>query len=118
MKSVKKRASRRACPISKLLVEHRTGSLRTVDPRRFVNLPFRPFLYTLDQIQDLLLVNDLNPLIYWDGRSVGIHHPYLIKAINLMPNGVKPEWRVEEVELLRWMRNRGFQIFYRDSRPR
>jgi hypothetical protein len=86
------------------------------DPRR--GLPFRPFLYTLDQLQDLLLISDLNPIIYWDGRSVGIPHPYLIKAINIMPNGVKPEWRVEEAELLRWMRHKNFRIFYRERRFR
>jgi hypothetical protein len=89
---------------------------RETDARR--GLPFRPFLYTLDQIQDLLLISDLTPIIFWDGRSTGMHHPYLIKAINIMPNGVKPEWRVEEAELLRWMRHKNFRIFYRERRFR
>jgi hypothetical protein len=47
-----------------------------------------------------------------------MHHPYLIKAINIMPNGVKPEWRIEEAELLRWMRHKNFRIFYRERRFR
>jgi hypothetical protein len=81
-------------------------------------LPYRPFLYTLSQIQDLLLIDNLTPLIYWDGRSTGIHHPHLLKAVNLMPDGEKPEWRVEEAELVRFMVNRGFQIFYRPTRHR
>lgn len=81
-------------------------------------LPFRPFLYHLDQIQDLLLINDLNPLMHWEGRSTGIHHPAKLKAVNLMPDGEKPEWRVEEAELVRWMVSRGFQIFYRPTRHR
>lgn len=79
-------------------------------------LPYRPFLYTLDQIRDLLLVNDLNPVIHWDKRSTGIHQKNKIKAVNIMPDGTKPEWRVEEAELLRWMRHMDFQIFYRSSR--
>lgn len=89
------------------------------DTNRFDRgLPFRPFLYTLDQIQDLLLVNDLNPLLYWDGRSTGIHKQFLIKTINIMPDGVKPEWRVEEVELLRWMRHKNFRLLGRTARHR
>lgn len=81
--------------------------------RASLGLPYRPFLYTLDQIQDLLLVNDLNPLLYWDKRSTGVHHMYLIKTVNIMPDGVKPEWRVEEAELLRWMRHKNFKILGR-----
>lgn len=81
-------------------------------------LPYRPFLYHLDQIQDLLLINDLTPLMFWEKRSVGIHPPHLLKAVNLMPDGTKPEWRVEEGELVRWMINRGFQILYRPTRHR
>ena len=84
--------------------------------RAKAGLPFRPFLYHLDQVQDLLLINDLNPLIYWDRRSTGIPYPYLIKAVNIMPPSEKPQWRVEEVELLRWMRYQGFQIFHRTAR--
>jgi len=89
-----------------------------MDERDEAGLPYRPFLYHLDQIQDLLLVYDLTPLMYWDRRSTGIHHPQLIKAVNIMPDGQKPEWRVEEAELLRWMRHMGFQIFYRKKRYR
>lgn len=89
---------------------------RETDPRR--GLPYRPYLYHLDQIQDLLLLDDLNPLLYWDRRSTGIHHPYLLKTINIMPDGQKPEWRVEEAELLRWMRHKNFRIWYRETRHR
>lgn len=81
-------------------------------------LPYRPFLYTLDQVQDLLLVADLTPLLYYDRRSTGIHKAHQILTVNIMPDGQKPEWRVEEAELLRWMRNRGFRIWYRETRYR
>lgn len=86
--------------------------------RTIAELPYRPFLYHLDQVKDLLLMDDLTPVIYWDKRSTGIHHPHLLKAVNLTANGQKPEWRVEEAELVRWMYNRGFQIFYRPNRHR
>jgi len=85
--------------------------------RASAGLPYRPFLYHLDQIQDLLLINDLNPILYYDRRSTGIHKPQLLKAINVMPEGVKPEWRIEEAELLRWMQHMGFrQVYYRTER--
>lgn len=92
--------------------------MATWDNRTTLGLPYRPFLYTLDQIQDLLLVADLQPLLFWDRRSTGIHNPKLIKTINIMPDGVTPQWRVEEVELIRWMRIKGFRIFYRTNRYR
>lgn len=85
--------------------------------RGHAGLPYRPFLYHLEQIQDLLLINDLNRILYYDRRSIGIHHPQLLKTINIMPDGEKPEWRVEEAELLRWMQHMGFrQVLYRTQR--
>ncbi len=86
--------------------------------REKMGLPFRPFLYTLDQIQDMLMVNDLNPMLHFDKRSTGIHHNEHLKAINLAPEGCTPEWRVEEAELLRWMQFKGFHILRRSTRRR
>jgi hypothetical protein len=81
--------------------------------REKMGLPFRPFLYTLSQIQDLLALEDLTPLLYYDSRTIGIHNPKTIRTINIMPDGVQPEWRVEEAELIRWMRHTGFKILLR-----
>ena len=89
-----------------------------VPKRDQLGQPYRPFLYTLEQIQDLLLLDDLNPFLYYDRRSVGIHHPPFLRTINLSPDGVAPAWRVEEEELIRWMHNRGFRVMSRYERRR
>lgn len=85
-----------------------------------MGLPYRPFLYTLDQISDLLQLpmSKLSGMIHYDGRTVGIHHPDNLVARNLMPDGQTPEWRVEELELIRFMKMRGFRTMYRPDRRR
>lgn len=81
-----------------------------------VNLPVRPFLYTLDQIQTLLsmTVNQLNPHLFYQGRSVGRQRPELMIARNVsIDRNDKPDWRVLEIELVRWMRLKGFKYYAR-----
>lgn len=67
-------------------------------------LPPRLFLYTLDQIGDMLQV-DPKKLVHFDGRSVGVRPPDKILARNIAPAGTTPEWRVSEDEFIRWMRH-------------
>jgi hypothetical protein len=81
-----------------------------------VGLPYRPFLYTVDQIAVLL---DLDPktvlanYLYFEGRSIGSRHKDLMVARNIAPRDQKPEWRVAERELVRWMRFKGFRYYER-----
>ena len=77
------------------------------DPR--MGLPFRPFLYTLDQIADLLAVDSVKRFVHFDGRSLGVAPPDKLKACNIAPAGERPEWRIEEVELIRWFHRTGFR---------
>lgn len=92
-----------------------------MDPkdRRRYELPPRPFLYTLDQVADLLVV-DLSEIhkkyIYFHGRSTGVKSPKQLAARNIAPDGERPEWRVEEMELIRWFRHTGFTPIPRYSR--
>lgn len=83
-------------------------------------LPPRPFLYTLDQIADLLGVApaDLNRYLYRQGIDVGIIHRGRLLARNIAPSdGGPPTWRVDEVELVRWLRNIGFTPLSRSIPP-
>jgi len=81
-----------------------------------MGLPFKPFLYTLDQISDLLSI-PLNTLksqhLFYQSRSLGHRQYNKIETVNLSPDGEKPEWRVSEVELIRWLRFKGFRVYDR-----
>lgn len=82
-----------------------------------VNIPMRPFLYTLDQIAALLSVEVSavrNRYLFYNGRSTGGKRKDLILAHNIAPDGLKPEWRVAERELVRWFRYKGFKVVDRN----
>jgi hypothetical protein len=79
-------------------------------------LPKHDFLWTRDQIMHLLSVDNvevLNRMIYFEGRSTGAPPKGMLRAINIMPAGVKPEWRIAESELKRWMRYKDFRSLLR-----
>lgn len=81
-----------------------------------VNLPIRPFLYTLDQIAELIStpVRALaEKHVYFDNRSIGAKRPWHIMARNIAGPDDNPEWRVVDRELIRWMKNRGFRYIER-----
>jgi hypothetical protein len=83
-------------------------------PNEKIGLPYRPFLFTLDQISSLLNVEVsalMRSYIYFDKRSTGIMSRDLMLARNIAPRDSKPEWRVAERELLRWMKRKGFKHY-------
>lgn len=76
-----------------------------------IELPYRPFLYTLDQIATLtaISVQSLKDThLYFAGRTEGVRNPDLLVAHNIVPPPDKPDWRVEEREFLRWLKRKGF----------
>ena len=82
--------------------------------RESVGLPERPFLYTLDQISAMIEVPVKTlkiSYIYHEGRSTGMYSTDLLRANNIAPRDEKPDWRVEERELIRWMRRKGFRAY-------
>jgi hypothetical protein len=84
--------------------------------RREIGLPSRPFMYTLDQIASLISLPESTlsqQYIFFNGRSTGVRHPYLMTAVNIAPReeGAAPQWRVLETEFIRWLRNRGFELY-------
>lgn len=81
-----------------------------------VGLPPRVFLYTLDQICQVLSIQSvaLRRHLYLDGQSTGRQKPRQLRARNIStdPEG-RPDWRVSEPELIRWMKSRGFKYQHR-----
>lgn len=81
-----------------------------------LGLPVRPFLYTADQIATLLSVSTetvRSQYFQYPDRMVGRRRPDKMVARNIAPEGKRPEWRVAERELIRWMRNRGMKVYER-----
>jgi hypothetical protein len=81
-----------------------------------VALPYRPFLFTLDQISVILDLDEkiiTKSYIYFEGRSIGSRHKHLMIARNIAAPDCHPEWRVAERELVRWMRFKGFRYYER-----
>lgn len=79
-----------------------------------VGLPIRPFLYTLDQISDLLSVGTRElreNYLYFDGVSTGPVPRGRMMARNIGPEDKRPQWRVAEAEFIRWLRHKGFRIY-------
>jgi len=82
--------------------------------RESVRLPVRPFLYTLDQIGTLLNMTETalkrKRYLFFQNRTPGVWSRDEILTINIAPATDAPEWRVEERELIRWMKRKGFTV--------
>ena len=77
-----------------------------------VRLPAHPFFYTLDQVA-ILLSSSLTKLrqnVYFVGRTSGPRNPTKLEAINIAEHGEKPDWRINERELIRWLGTKGQRI--------
>jgi hypothetical protein len=80
-----------------------------------VGLPPRTFLYTLDQIAEMVAI----PLptlrqryVYFDGHSIGALKRSMLLARNISPDD-QADWRVAEAELIRWMKFKRFRFHAR-----
>lgn len=84
------------------------------DDRTKLGLPYRPFLYTLDQIGVMLSVEvqtlKRNGWLFFFGRQPGRPLPDELRCVNIAKDtDDTPDWRVEERELIRWMKRKGFR---------
>ena len=81
-------------------------------------LPPRIILYTLHQLSIMFNVNletIRTSYIHYDRRSVGACPGDKLLACNIAPEGEKPDWRVAENEVIRYLKKRGFRFYTRSS---
>lgn len=80
-------------------------------------LPFKEFMYTIDQIAFILGLTERKlrtEYIHYEGRSVGVCPRDHLLAIDISPDdAARPEWRIAERHLKRWMRFKGWKIYDR-----
>lgn len=73
-------------------------------------------MFTLDQIAFLLDLGEpyfKANYVHYEGRSVGAPGKDRMVAVNIAPEGQKPEWRVPERHLKRWLRFKGWKFYDR-----
>lgn len=66
-------------------------------------------MFTIDQIAYMLNLTEQTVktgYIFFEGRSTGPRRLDLMVAINIAPDDQKPEWRVNERELVRWAKQK------------
>ena len=76
-----------------------------------VELPFREFMFTLDQIAFLLDIDEqymIRKYLYLPGRSTGIQAGRM-RATNIARADQPPNWRVSETDLKFWMKSKGIR---------
>lgn len=81
-----------------------------------MGLPVRAFLFTVDQLSTMLSVGEdtvKKDYLFYEGRQPGARPKSKMLARNIAPEGSKPEWRVAERELVRWLKSRGFRVYDR-----
>lgn len=92
-----------------------------------VGLPIRTVLYTIDQVATMLALEPRTvkaSYLYLDGINVGSIPKRVMLARNIDPDFEppshsnpdgkgKPEWRIAEHELIRWLKEMGFRIYDR-----
>lgn len=81
-----------------------------------LGLPPRIFFYTVDQIATLTELSSdhiKKKLLHYEGRSPGITPRGKMHAVNFSPEGEKPEWRVSEQQLVRYLKYLGIRFYER-----
>lgn len=89
---------------------------KTRDRSKKIGLPSPPFLYTIDQIAQILSVDEKTvrrSYLFYEGREVGFKPRHKMRAVNIAEYGDDPVWRVSELSLIGWMRAQGFKFYER-----
>lgn len=88
------------------------------EDKSHVGLPPRPFLYTVDQLSVIIGLpeSELHRVhLFHEGRDIGTRERHQMWARNIAGPDDKPDWRVAEKELIRWMRLKGFKYYDRGT---
>lgn len=83
---------------------------------REVRLPPRLFLYTMDQVAVILDVTTnqvKNNIAFFEGRSIGRSRKEEMRFRNIAAPDEKPDWRVSEHDLVRWLKFKGYKYYER-----
>lgn len=86
--------------------------------RAILGLPPRVFFYTLGQVGAIIEMSEadvLKKVVYLEGREVGRKMRGQLQAINVARGDHTPEWRVEDAELIRWLRHKKIRRFDRGA---
>lgn len=81
--------------------------------RAAVQLPPVTFFYTLDQVASMLNMSQENlkrEYLYYHLRTTGMKLAHQMVALNIAGENMRPDWRVEMKEFVRWCRSRGVRI--------
>lgn len=84
--------------------------------REKIGLPPRIFMFTADQIATMMELSDVyvkKTLLFYDKREPGLTPKTKMRAVNIAPEGERPEWRVTEREFIRYLRSRGVKFYDR-----
>jgi hypothetical protein len=80
-----------------------------------LHVPRPPFLYTIDQvaqIASLSMSSMVNRYVFYDTLTAGRPSADLLIAHNIAPLGDRPDWRISDGELTRWLKRKGFRPRY------
>lgn len=83
---------------------------------RAVGIPFKVFLYTLEQVADMLAVDVKSfsaRYVHYDNRTPGRKKSDTFMARDISPLGEKPDWRIADNEVLRWFKSKGYKLVER-----
>ena len=97
-----------------LAVEMVPSAATVAEQRRSVGLPATPFLYTLDQIAQMVSLPHkkiVDQYLHFAGITPGLQDPERMLAANLAQFGEEADWRVGDAEFIRWLRHKGFRVF-------
>lgn len=86
------------------------------EERDKIGLPPRIIFYTVDQIATMLETSEdtvRKKLLFYSDREPGICPKFKIRAINIMPEGETPEWRVSERAFLGYLKYKGLRFYTR-----
>jgi hypothetical protein len=89
------------------------GGHTVTERRKIVGLPPTPFLYTLDQVAQMLQMTDstLRRHVYFSGISQGMQPEKKMLAANLEDPGDKADWRIADAEFIRWLIFKGYRVY-------
>jgi hypothetical protein len=76
-----------------------------------IEMPRRLFLFTLDQVATLVSMPEerlKRKLCWFRGRSTFVRNKDMLAVHNIAQEDMPPDWRVEESELTRWLKRKGF----------